>query len=66
MTCCCRALLAHRIAVLVLIGPSSETEQDFEHDSECSESQSEDLESVLGDLADMHGCGSDLDALYTF
>ena len=45
---------------------NSETEQDFEHDSECSESQSEDLESVLGDLADMHGCGSDLDALYTF
>ena len=45
----------------------SETEQDFEQDSQWSESQSEDLEeSVLGDLADMYGCGLDLDGLYTF
>ena len=49
---------------------NTEIEQDFEldvePDSECGESQSEDSESILGDLADMYGCGSDLDDLYTF
>ena len=45
---------------------STETEWDFEQDSECGESQSDESESILGDLADMYGCGSDLDALYTF
>ena len=45
---------------------STETERDFEQDSKCGESQTEELESILGDLADMYGYGSDLDALYTF
>ena len=46
---------------------NTETEQDFEQDSECGESHSEeDSESILGDLADMYGCDSDLDALYAF
>ena len=46
---------------------NTETEQDFEQDSECSKSHSEeDSESILGDLADMYGCDSDLDALYAF
>ena len=49
---------------------NAETEQDLEldvePDSDCGESQSEDSESILGDLADMYGCDSDLDDLYTF